>query len=161
MERAWPRPCRLGIDALRVFLQELLDQHIEKELPKVRKDIKALLTRTEGNLANLGDERPTIGHIRMFLTRLSMKFHSLTQAALDGNYHWTDHNFFKTSEEDWSPTRLRAELHSLNGEFSTYMRVNGQKRKLCKESDSDAESDAEAEQLCVTKQEYDAWIKQV
>jgi len=164
---------RLGIDSLKLFLQELLDRHIEKELPKVRREIKALLTLTEGNLAKLGDERPTVNHIRMFLTRLSMKFHSLTQAALDGNYNWTDDNFFTTSDGDRSSTRLRAELHSLNGNFSTYVRDKGQKMRLCSDpepdilseldvdSESNDDSEEEEETVCLTKQEFEAWIKRV
>jgi hypothetical protein len=96
----------------------------------------------------------------MLLTRLSMKFHSLTQAAIDGNYHWTDGDFFAGSNEDGS-TRLRADLHCLNGKFSTYMRDKGQKRRLCIDSESDVDSKEEGEMLRVTKQEVEAWVKQV
>ncbi|KAL3418167.1 dynamin [Phlyctema vagabunda] len=157
---------RLGVDALREFLQELLEIHIEKELPKVRKEIQALLARKERDMANMGDERSTVAHIRMFLTRLSMKFHSLAQAALDGNYHSTDSDFF-VSNDDSAHARLRAELHKLNGNFSTYMRVNGQKRKIRAQSepDSDASSDeepnAEEDQVLVTKKEWNEWVKEV
>ncbi|GFF57072.1 hypothetical protein IFM51744_09082 [Aspergillus udagawae] len=36
-------PSRVGIDNLRMFMQDLLDQHIERELPNVRKDVSQLL----------------------------------------------------------------------------------------------------------------------
>jgi hypothetical protein len=121
---------RVGIKALRTFLQELLEQHIKRELPKVRAEIKTLLLQTESEIAGLGDARPTVGHIRMFLTRLSMSFHSLAQAALDGNYHVPDSSFLNDFNEFDNSTRLRAEVHRLNGEFAANMRENAQKRKL-------------------------------
>jgi hypothetical protein len=167
--RSWKKhgldQSRVGIDALKLFLQILLNQHIERELPKVVKEIKALLAQTEANLANLGDSRPTVSHIRMFLTQLSMKFHDLTQAALDGNYHYTEDNFFMTSGEDWSSNRLRANIHTLNGQFSTYMRDKGQKRSICNRTDSEVESDVDseedAEMVRVTSDEFKAWVKRV
>ncbi|KFZ23760.1 hypothetical protein V502_01761 [Pseudogymnoascus sp. VKM F-4520 (FW-2644)] len=161
-------PSRLGIIALQHFLQDLHSRHIEKELPMVRREIMALLTQTDGSLTSLGDERQTPGDIRMFLSRLSMEFHSLAQAAIDGNYLWTDGDFFAGSNED-SSTRLQADIHCVNGEFSTYMRDKGQKRKLRSErgqsllsdSESDVDSEEEGEMLRVTKQEFEAWVKRV
>lgn len=106
---------RVGIDALRGFLQDLLDRHIERELPKVRHEIKNLLAATEAELANFGDERLTPTHMRMCLTRRSMEYYNLARAALEGNYHAQDADFF--SLEGYS-MRLRAEVHKLNGLFA-------------------------------------------
>ena len=156
-------PTRLGVTALREYLQDLLDGHIERELPKVRSEIKSLLAGTEAQLANLGDERPSTAHMRMFLTRRSMEFHGLAQSALDGNYHERDTDFFK----EHHTTRLRAEVHRLNGSFATEMRENGQKRKLSvltpSEDCSDQESDSDSEDgpLLVTQQEFNTWVKEV
>jgi GTPase SAR1 family protein len=158
-------PDRLGVNALREFLQDLLDRHVERELPKVRNEIKSLLAETEARLANLGDERPTVAHMRMFLTRRSMEFHCLAQAALDGNYHERDAGFFNDS--GGYSTRLRAEVHRLNGSFAAYMGDNGQKMKLSNRNPSgcdtvtECESDSETGQLLVTKQELDSWVKEV
>ncbi|KAH8586857.1 hypothetical protein B0O99DRAFT_656641 [Bisporella sp. PMI_857] len=121
---------RVGIEALRTFLQELLEQHIEREFPKVRSEIKKLLFQTESEIADLGDERSSVGHMCMFLTRLSMGFYNLAQAALDGNYHVESSSFFDDSDEFENPTRLRAEVHRLNGEFAADISENAQKRKL-------------------------------
>ena len=155
------------------FLQELLEQHIERELPKVRAEIKKLLLQTESEIAGLGDERPTVGHIRMFLTRLSMGFHTLAQAALDGNYHVSDLSFFNEFDEFENPTRLRAEVHRLNGEFAADMRENAQKRKLVDcpvphNSDqpeytpqSHSSSELDGGQIPVSKSDFDAWVKEV
>ena len=153
-------PSRLGTIALQHFLQDLHSRHIEKELPMVRGEIMALLTQTNGSLTSLGGERQTPGDIRVFLTRLSMKFHSLTQAAIDGNYHWTEGDFFAGSGEG-SSTRLRAEIHRLNGRFSTHMRDKGHLKKLYSDSESDVDSEEEGEVLRVAKQEVEAWVKRV
>jgi GTPase SAR1 family protein len=48
---------RVGVDALRSFLQTLLEQHIERELPKVCDDIRRLLEKTNSLMADLGEER--------------------------------------------------------------------------------------------------------
>lgn len=67
------------MDALReYYLQDFLDGHIERELPKVRSEIKSLLASTETQLANLGDERPSTAHMRMFLTRRRLVVWSFT-----------------------------------------------------------------------------------
>jgi GTPase SAR1 family protein len=121
---------RVGILSLRGYLQNLLDKHIEKELPKVRDEIRHLISTTEQSLAALGDERPSLGHMRLFLSRLAMRFHTLVVSALNGTYHETDSAFFSNRDESQSPLRLRAAVHRLNTTFSNYMRKNGAKRKI-------------------------------
>ncbi|KUJ16853.1 putative dynamin GTPase [Mollisia scopiformis] len=155
-------PARVGIDALREFLQDLLDRHIERELPKVRNEIKTLLAATEAELANFGDERPTPTHMRMFLTRRSMEYYNLARAALEGNYYAQDTDFFGL--EGYS-MRLRAEVHKLNGLFATHMRETGSKRKIVgiqlgDTSDEENESVSDDGQLLVTKREFDLWVNE-
>jgi GTP-binding protein EngB required for normal cell division len=165
-------PDRLGVNALRDFLQDLLDRHIERELPKVRDEIRTLLAATEIQIASMGDERPTAAHMRMFLTRISMEYYSLAQAALDGNYHGGSASFFNDSRP--RSTRLRAEVHRINGEFSSYMRQSGQKRKLVgsdgvdnestDESTDESSSDTDSlldKQLRVTKRQLEDWVQKV
>lgn len=65
---------RIGAEKLRVFLQDLLDIHIERELPKVRDEIKKLLNMKEAELKSVGDARPTVDLIRSFLTSLAWGF---------------------------------------------------------------------------------------
>lgn len=121
---------------------------------------------TEQDIAVLGYERPTIGHIRMFLSRLTMQFHNLTTSALHGYYHETDavFFFFGKNEGELCSTRLRALAHRLNSNFSTYMRDDGQKRKVVDRGvDGDVESEewSEEGQILVTEQEMNAWVKEV
>ena len=154
---------RVGIMSLQRFLQNLLDQHIERELPKVREEIRSLMEKTEQEITALGDDRPTVGHLRMFLSRLAMRFHNLTTSALHGNYHETDPTFFGASGVENHSTRLRALTHRLNSNFSSCMRDNGQKRKVVSgELDEDSESmEPEEGQLLVTEYEMREWVKEV
>lgn len=73
---------RLGASNLRGFLQQLLDDHIGRELPKVREEIRALLGNVERDLSDMGHERPTSMHIRMFLSRFAMRFHTLDRKSV-------------------------------------------------------------------------------
>lgn len=154
---------RVGAERLRVFLQQLLDSHIERELPKVRDEMKKKLSSTENELKSMGEARPTIGHIRSFLTNLSMRFYELLQAALEGNYHSIDADFFSENE----CSRLRALIQKTNTDFATFMREFGQRRKV---SDSVAKSGNSEErngvaeeslQLMVNKTEMMQWVKEV
>lgn len=124
-------------------MQELLDGYIEKELAKVRGEIKSLLASNESQLATLGEERPSSLYMRMFLTRRSMEFHGLVQSALDGNYYERNAEFFRVRHT----ARLRAEVHRLNGSFAAEMRENGQKRKLAILDPSQDCSDQESESM--------------
>ncbi|KAH0266898.1 dynamin GTPase, partial [Aureobasidium melanogenum] len=178
---------RTGIGALRHFLQKLLDRHIEHELPKVREEIESLAVSVEQKLLRLGAERVELTEMRLFLTRLAMKFHNITTAALSGDYHDTDHGFFPHSElsSDQEVNRLRARVHQLNMGFSHTMREDGQKRKvvgqesdmpghrpfgLPENSSSDSPDDGVSElggkytgdesQLRVTRGEMIEWVKE-
>jgi len=150
---------RVGAENLRRFLQALLDTHIERELPKVRDEIKGKLIETERELSSMGQARPTIGDIRAFLTSVSMRFYELAKAALEGNYHSLDPEFF--SDDDIS--RLRAHVQKSNTKFASQIREQGQKRKISEAVDSDdSESmDGTTDQLLVSKSEMMAWVEQV
>ena len=130
---------RTGVTPLREFLQRLLDQHIERELPKVRDEISLLISRTADDLAALGEERPTPGHMRIFLSRIAMQFHRLVTAALHGDYHGVDAAFFEATDQAADHIRLRALVHNLNTDFADEMRERGQTMIVV--SDADSESD--------------------
>lgn len=152
---------RLGAEKLRAYLQDLLDAHIERELPKVKDDIRKSLEASEKELQALGEPRPTIGQVRAFMIRLSMHFTEVAQAALEGNYHGNEQEFFADSED----SRLRARVQQLNTAFATQVRENGQKRRITATSqslDSDNESTNAADgQMTVTKTEMMKWVKKV
>lgn len=156
---------RVGIQSLRTYLQSLLDQHIERELPKVREEVRKTMLVVEQDLATMGEERPTPTHLRMFMSRLAMHFHNLTMSALNGTYHETDAAFFMEEDGTNQSKRLRARIHHLNDIFASYMRRNGQKRKIrplrAFEDSSETENEPEDGQLLVTETEMKHWVKEV
>lgn len=116
---------RVGIDKLRDSLHQLLDQHIEKELPKVREEIRNMIKTTEKDLISLPKERPTVAHLRMYLCGLAVEYHSLGVAALNGDYHTTYADFFNAHGEEIGSARLRALVHKANTDFSAHLRKHG------------------------------------
>ena len=159
-------PNRTGVIPLREFLQRLLDQHIERELPKVRDEISLLMSRTTDDLAALGEERPTPGHMRIFLSRIAMRFHRLVTAALHGDYHGVDAAFFETSNTaDY--IRLRALVHNLNTDFANEMRECGQTTLVVSDADSESEGrESASEDLPgsphrVSREEMNAFVMKV
>jgi hypothetical protein len=157
-------PGRVGIVSLRKYLQKLLDRHIEKELPKVRNDVRKLLEKTESDLLTMGEERDTPSKMRMSLTRLAMTFHQLVTSTLNGTYDDINMSFF-ASDNDRTSRRLRATVQNLNTEFSDEMRECGAKRRIVTASEPD-QSDAESsesvnDQILVTEKEMKGWIRQV
>lgn len=121
---------RVGIKALRGFLRKRLDEHIEREIPKVHLEVKKLLSETRRQLNDLGPAHSDSRDIRVFLSRLAARFQALVISALHGTYHETDAEFFNEEGKDIPNTRLRAAIHELNTAFSDNMRNMGRKRSI-------------------------------
>lgn len=111
---------------LKLFLQNLLDAHIEKKMPQVVKNIRNILRIIKENLTRFGQTRPIIGYIRIFLTQISTNFAQLVQIALDGNYYGPYYEFFDYVKN----SRLRAVVHKINGKFATDIRIYSKKKGL-------------------------------
>ncbi|KAK1996184.1 vacuolar sorting protein VPS1 [Colletotrichum falcatum] len=149
---------RIGIENLKAFLQELLDEHLEKELPKVKVEIRRVLASKEDELEAMGPERRSLGDIRSFLIHLSMRYYTLAQAALEGNYHSLDVHFFDKK----NGTRLRSLVHQQNGQFATVMRIQGHRRAIVSDAESETcrSNDNANAQLTVTKDDMIMWVQQ-
>lgn len=164
---------RVGIDKLRDFLQSLLDRHVEKELPKVREEIRSMIKSTEREMMSLPKERPTVAHLRMYLCQLAMKYHNVSVAALHGDYHTGHSDFFAATGDKVGTTRLRALVHTANTEFATQLRERGRTLMLTSAEPDDpdsplspvetenAEDDNAAEPIHVNEAGMKAWVKQV
>lgn len=147
---------RVGVDKLRSFLQVLLDTHIERELPNVRDEIKKNLASSEAELKSTGDARPTVTHIRSFMTSLSMRFYELLRAALDGSYQSINVDFFANHEG----SRLSSRIQQVNTDFSHFMRDHGERRKIGTDSELTASIEPPVEQLIMTE-EFLTWVRKV
>ena len=98
-----------------------------------------------------------------------MRFHSLTNTALIGDYNSSDLEFFKPN--DAGPRRLRAFVHAVNTEFSDHMRNQGETLKVVADSSKDLDAihdldkvttDEESMvQQLITETTFKAWVKQV
>lgn len=160
---------RTGVIALRTYLQDLLDRHTERELPKVREEVRKLLKSTGKSIESLGEERPDVEQMRMFLSRLAMRFHNITRSALIGDYDSAEPDFFFLDSEH--PVRLRALVHTLNHHFSNEMRIRGETLKVAGEHDDSSHDDIDihdhlrdgncSEQLPVTEENFADWVKKV
>ncbi|KAF2091126.1 dynamin GTPase [Saccharata proteae CBS 121410] len=167
-------PERVGSDALTSYLQQLLDQHIERELPKVRKEILDLLGRKERALERMGEARSTSAQFRMFLTRISMRFSNLLQAALDGNYIQLSFEIDDSKKPLHESSRLRAQIQAENQDFSERMRMYGQKRRIIQDipqKDNSPGEDPQVDepqedscgqgQILLKSSQFNAWIEKV
>ncbi|GFF25411.1 interferon-induced GTP-binding protein Mx1 [Aspergillus udagawae] len=152
-------PSRVGIDNLRVFMQDLLDRHIERELPKVRKDVTQLLNEINKELMDLGTQRTSPAQIRMYLIRIGTDFQNLVRAGVEGIYGARD-GFFLEINGEKDHHRLRAAIHMENGRFANYMRQHGQKRKVVS-AECQEDTDSDTGQILVTKEQMSAWIKKI
>jgi hypothetical protein len=150
---------RVGVDKLRQFLQVLLNSHIEKELPKVRDEIRKSLTTTEAELRSMGDARPTPIHVRSFMT--SLRYYELLQAALNGSCQSietrADVDFFSQIEN----SRLRARIQQINTDFAKRMRDHGERRKIGTASTSEQLNVSSTAQLVVTEEQMIVWVREV
>lgn len=122
-------PSRVGIDNLRSFLADLLDSHIERELPKVQDEVRRLLHYVGQEIVDIGIERSKPSQIRIFLTRISIDFQCIIKNGLEGNYDSRDRAFFSTDDTN-TYRRLRAAVHSENEGFGDYMKRDGQRRRI-------------------------------
>ncbi|KAK8104425.1 dynamin GTPase [Apiospora kogelbergensis] len=157
---------RVGVVNLRIFLQDLLDSHIEKELPNVIEEVKHQLRNAEASLCLMGPERSSVGDIRFFMTNISMDIYQFVQNSLNGDYYGTQRDYFQAD----SKSKLRAVIHRLNTNFAARMRDSGQKRQISSAAACDSKDvtvcDLEniaptVQRLLVSEQSMDSWAKSV
>lgn len=140
-----PDLSRIGVDALRSFLETLLETHIERELPKVRAEISKLLDSAKSQLEGLGEQMDTVFDQRVFLSKLSTTFSAHIRSAINGTYQSVNSDFFAEEKKGVFHNRLRAHVHNLNTHFSDYMRTKSQKRQLKSNQDQEGGSEGESE----------------
>lgn len=97
---------RLGVQALKVRLGELLGQITRREFPGLRKDVSKRLTDCQRELEGLGPARQTEQEQRLFLSAMARNLQELVQAALEARY--SNHRAFEEKHE------LRLITHVLN-----------------------------------------------
>lgn len=115
---------RCGIPALRANLSHLLMGFTKREFPHVKSDLtKSLREKTE-QLRGLGPSRKEVSAQRMYLTKISSRFQSITQNALNG-YYDSEQIFAKNAS-----VRLITTIINLNGNFANNFWQRGHKRHI-------------------------------
>lgn len=119
----------VGIDALRSRLSLLLFEHVKRELPKLKDDLEKALTEASKQLETMGKRRATPQECKELLISLSLGYHEICQAAVNGNY---EGEYFTHSDDraDTSSNaadirRLRAMIQLINAEFAKTIHTKG------------------------------------
>ncbi|GAB1310123.1 Golgi transport complex subunit 4 [Madurella fahalii] len=77
---------RVGVQALRTRLADLLGDIAWREFPKLRKDIDEMLRAAEKERDSLGPSRKDEQKQRLFLSGMARQFQELVQAGLEAQY---------------------------------------------------------------------------
>ncbi|PYI02508.1 hypothetical protein BO78DRAFT_453599 [Aspergillus sclerotiicarbonarius CBS 121057] len=77
---------RVGVQALRRRLGELLGQITEREFPELRKDLKIQIDLCQQDLDRLGPALQTEHEQRAFLSGIARRFQNFARAARDAHY---------------------------------------------------------------------------
>ncbi|CAD0115337.1 unnamed protein product [Aureobasidium uvarum] len=84
---------RVGVDALRSRLQEVLASNIRREFSNVKREVLTKLSTAKRGLKDLGDKRQTPDEQRRFIMDIASRFREVVSLALNGNYsgnRWFD-----------------------------------------------------------------------
>ncbi|SLM33571.1 P-loop containing nucleoside triphosphate hydrolase [Lasallia pustulata] len=106
---------RVGVDALRQSLGLLLNQHISREFPFIRKEIEAQFLRSSKSLEQLGAPRHTAHEQVQYLIKLTTAYQELVRKNLDGHYESSEHD----------PSKLRMHVQNAGDKFSERMLKDG------------------------------------
>ncbi|KAK6850581.1 hypothetical protein PG987_000215 [Apiospora arundinis] len=124
----------VGIDSLRERLSRLLFNHVKQELPKLRQDLESALSDSQEQWEIMGNPRTKANDCRNYLMSISLDFHDLCKAAVNGYYQGS--YFTQTTDAVFSGTstasirRLRAVVQMMNNQFSDLVRTRGHKYRL-------------------------------
>ncbi|WEW61266.1 hypothetical protein PRK78_006756 [Emydomyces testavorans] len=111
---------KLGIESLRIRLQEILTSHIRREFPKVKSEILKKLKACNKKLESLGAERINPEQQAAFILNIATKFQDIVNRALATNYGCDD-----LFDEDLN-LRLATVLVHREEDFATTMEQWGQ-----------------------------------
>lgn len=77
---------RVGVDALKSRLQDLLSEIVQREFPKIKRQIEEELSSCKKQLSRLGADRETSEQQRHYLEGIAAQFERIANDALGANY---------------------------------------------------------------------------
>lgn len=123
-----------GITTLKARLRGLLMHISRQEFPHVKREVEQRLRQCEANLETMGQARVDHDSQRLYLGKLTSRFQSITQAALNG-YYAGDRIF--TKEPD---LKLSTKIIKLNESFSNVFWKRGHKQHFGSTWDDEGET---------------------
>ncbi|KAB8294947.1 hypothetical protein EYC80_006900 [Monilinia laxa] len=144
----------VGIEQLRIRLSILLFEHIQRELPNLRRELEKGLSVSQDQLRKLGDARSTTEECKSYLVQLSADFEKLCKASVDGHY---EGSYFRGGPAVYNSgidsRRTRAVVQVMNKRFTDNLRLKGHKYQINMPEDSTLDRDIDdSEQV-----EGDSW----
>lgn len=130
---------RLGVQALKVRLGELLAQITRREFPGLRKDVSKRLTDCQRELEGLGPARQTEQEQRLFLSTMARHLQQLVQAALEARY--SNHSEFEEKDELRLITRILYLTEMFSDDFGKKAHLRYFERPGPSLSENDSEED--------------------
>ena len=109
---------RVGADALKSRLGELLNEHVRRTFPTVRAEIHKLLKAATAELESLGPQRESTEQQRHHLTDVSFQFQDIVRLALSGQY--SAHDCFSTHPDLKFATALADRCDVLWSDISAF-----------------------------------------
>ncbi|KAH0265630.1 dynamin GTPase, partial [Aureobasidium melanogenum] len=111
---------RVGVDALRSRLQEVLASNIRREFSNVKREVLTKLSTAKRSLKELGDKRQTPDEQRRFIMDIASRFREVVSLALNGNYsgnRWFDQepDLMYAFKFDYSPDNSEKQDITSNG----------------------------------------------
>ena len=98
---------RLGVQALKKHLGDLLYVRMQAAFPKMLSDIQGRIRSTSLTLDSLGPARSTKEQKRAYLTKIAQRFNAIALGVLRGRYESIENNDLK----------LRKEIRDANDSF--------------------------------------------
>ena len=132
---------RLGVQALKTRLSDLLSQITRRGFPELRKEVSKQLSDCRTELEGLGPARQTERDQRLFLSTMARRFQELVGAALHA--HYSIHPMFEEKEELKLITYVVNLTEMFNYDFERKAHVHSFEtfRSTPPNSDEDAESE--------------------
>lgn len=93
---------RVGVDSLKRRLRDLLSEIVQREFPKIKRQIEDELSSCKKQLSKLGADRETSEQQRHYLEGIAAQFESISKDALSANY--CRHEIFEEDHKLRFPT---------------------------------------------------------
>ena len=145
-------PLNRGVESLQKRLSSVLQAHIEETLPDVLRSIEQQLTSRQDELQQLGPDRSTVQHHRVYLHRIFQEFNRLAEDGVLARY---GDKFFGELDLETDGARevgaprarnLRSLLRMANCTFVATMVEKGAAKRIDWGEDEDEEDEEEEEE---------------